>query len=91
MFQLSFFYPNPHPSPLISSKCQYRDPVRYLDSTNIFLDNRAALKKEVPASKLSPNIFFFIVLKQSIYFHMALSYSAYAIATLAYQLPCVSR
>ena len=35
--------------------------------------------------------FFFILLKQSIYFHMALSYSASAITTLAYHLHCVNR
>ena len=34
---------------------------------------------------------FYILFKQSIYFHVALSYSAYAIATLVYHLPCVSR
>ena len=80
-----FFYPSP--SSLIFSICRYRVPIRYLAMTNIFLDNTAALRKKVPASKLYLNRFFFILLKQSIYFHMVLSYSAYAIATLAYHLP----
>ena len=83
-----FFYPDTDRSPLIFSICRYW--VRYLVLTNIFLDNTAALRKKVPASKLFLNRFS-PLLKQSLYFHMALSYSAYAIATLAYHLPCVSR
>ena len=85
-----FFYLDPDPSSLISCKCWYRVAIRYLVLTNIFLDNTAALRKKVPASKLFLNRFS-PLLKQSLYFHMALSYSAYAIATLAYHLPCVSR
>ena len=45
-------------SPLIFSICRYRVPIRYLALTNIFLDNTAALGKNVPASKLFLNRFF---------------------------------
>ena len=44
-----FFTPIPIPSPLIFSIYQYWVPIRYLVLTNIFLDNIAALRKEVPA------------------------------------------
>ena len=76
MSQSGVFYPDPDPSPLIFSICWYRVPIRCLALTNIFLDNTAALRNKGPASKLFHNIFFFILLKQSIYFQMALSYSA---------------
>ena len=84
-----FFHPNPHLSPLISYLCRCRGLIRYLALTNIILDNTAALRKKVPASKLVFNSFlFFILLKRSIYFYMALHHSAYA---MAYHVPCVTR
>ena len=61
--------------------------MQYLALTNIFLDNTAVLKNLHPSCSL---IVLLILLKQSLYFHMALSYSAYAIATLAYHLSCIS-
>ena len=57
-----------------------------IHSPNIFLDNIAALR----GFKLFLNRIF-ILLKQSKDFHIALSYSAYATAILAYHLPCVSK
>ena len=77
-----FFNSDPDPSPLIFSICRYQILIWYLALTNIFLDNTAVLRKKYlhPSCSL---IGFFILLKQSLYFHMALSYSAYAIPTLA--------
>ena len=83
-----FFSPQSDPSPLIFSICRYWVPIRYSALTNILLDNTAALRKKKYLHSL---IVFFILLEKSIYFHMALSYSAYAIPTLADHLPCVSR
>ena len=65
---------------------QIRVPFQYLTLTNIFLGYTAALRKKY----LHPRCFF-ILLKQSIFFLMAPSYSAYAITTLAYHFLCVSR
>ena len=87
---IRFFYPDPVPSPLIFSICRYQVPIQYLALTNILMDNTAALRKKGPASKLFLNMFFFILLKQSIYFHMALSYST-CYFNIGLHLPCVSR
>ena len=75
---------------LIFCKCRYWVLIWNLASANVFLDKTAAIRKIVPACKLFLNCFF-ILLKQSIYFDMVLSYSAYAIATLAYHPPCISK
>ena len=77
---IRFFLPRSQSESFI---CRYRVPIRYSAWTNIALDNTAALRKKAPASKLFLNSFFFILLKQIIYFYTTLSYSAYAIATLA--------
>ena len=87
MSRSGFFYPDL--SPLIFSVCRYRVPIRNSALTNIFLDNTAALRKKAPASKLFLNRFF-MLLKQSIYFHMALSYSA-CYYNIGLNPPCVSR
>ena len=56
-----FFYPDPDPSPIIFSICRYRVVIRYSAISDIFLDNTAALRKKVPASKLFLNRFFYLV------------------------------
>ena len=58
-----FFYPDSNPSPLIFNP----DPILILLLTNIFQDNTAALRNKVPAYLNR----FFMLLKQSQYFHMA--------------------
>ena len=85
-----FFYPDPDPSLSIFSICRYRVPMWYLALTNFtwIIQLHLETKYLHPSCSL---VGFFILLKQSIYFHMALPYSAYAIATLAYHIPCVSR
>ena len=73
----------------ILSICRYRVLIWYLSLTNIFLDNTAALRKKY----LHPSCFlisFFILLKQSIYFDMARSYSA-CYYNIDLYLPFVSR
>ena len=71
---IRFFF-HPDPSPLLFYICWYQALIRYLALTNIFLDNTAALRKKHlhPSCSL---IGFCILLKQNIYFNMALSYSA---------------
>ena len=53
-----FFYLDPDLSLSIFSICRYRVPIRYLALTNIFLDNTAAFRNKVPASKLFLSRFF---------------------------------
>ena len=75
MSRSCFCCPDLNPSPLIFSKCQ-----------------QCQLHKEKKYLHPSRSLIgFSILLKQSLYFHMALSYSAYATATLAYHLRCVIR
>ena len=80
MSQSGFF--SPDQSPLIFIICRYQVAILSLALTNIFLDKTTAFKNEEPAPKLFLNSFF-ILLNQSLYFRMALSYSAYAIPTLS--------
>ena len=84
MSRSGFFYPNPDLSLSMFSTCRYWVPVRYLTLTNIFTwIIQLHLETKYPYLSCSLVGFLFILLKQSIYFHKALPYSAYAITTLA--------
>ena len=74
---IRFYLPRSRSESFKMSKCWYWVPFWCLASTNIFLDNTAALRKN-KYLRLSCSIIFsfLILLEQSIYFHMALSYSA---------------
>ena len=85
-----FFYPDPDPSLSIFSICRYRVPIRYLVWTNIFLDNTAALKNNVLASKLFlSGFFYFVETKYKLSYGSSLFCLCYY--NIGLHLPCVSR